>query len=62
LLPLTTGTSRTLLVGQRVLAVGNPFGLDPSLTVGVVRALGRELRSPSGRRIRDVIQTDDRRS
>ena len=58
LLPLTTGTSRTLLVGQRVLAVGNPFGLDHSLTVGVVSALGRELRSPSGRRIRDVIQTD----
>src|SRR5439155_8697065 len=45
-------------VGQRVLAVGNPFGLDHSLTVGVVSALGRELRSPNGRRIRDVIQTD----
>jgi S1-C subfamily serine protease len=41
-----------------VLAVGNPFGLDHSLTVGVVSALGRELRSPNGRRIRDVIQTD----
>jgi len=38
--------------------VGNPFGLDHSLTVGVVSALGRELRSPNGRRIRDVIQTD----
>ncbi len=58
LVPLTRGSSRTLLVGQRVLAVGNPFGLDHSLTVGVVSALGRELRSPSGRRIRDVIQTD----
>jgi S1-C subfamily serine protease len=58
LTPLTRGVSRTLLVGQRVLAVGNPFGLDHSLTVGVVSALGRELRSPSGRRIRDVIQTD----
>ena len=58
LVPLTPGASRTLLVGQRVLAVGNPFGLDHSLTVGVVSALGRELRSPSGRRIRDVIQTD----
>jgi S1-C subfamily serine protease len=56
--PLTLGVSRTLLVGQRVLAVGNPFGLDHSLTVGVVSALGRELRSPSGRRISDVIQTD----
>jgi S1-C subfamily serine protease len=58
LVPLVRGTSRTLAVGQRVLAVGNPFGLDHSLTVGVVSALGRELRSPSGRRIRDVIQTD----
>jgi S1-C subfamily serine protease len=56
--PLTPGVSRSLLVGQRVLAVGNPFGLDHSLTVGVVSALGRELRSPNGRRIRDVIQTD----
>jgi len=58
LAPLTLGTSSTLLVGQRVLAVGNPFGLDHSLTIGVVSALGRELRSPNGRRIRDVIQTD----
>jgi S1-C subfamily serine protease len=58
LVPLTLGASRGLLVGQRVLAVGNPFGLDHSLTVGVVSALGRELQSPSGRRIRDVIQTD----
>jgi S1-C subfamily serine protease len=58
LVPLARGSSRNLLVGQRVLAVGNPFGLDHSLTVGVVSALGRELRSPSGRRIRDVIQTD----
>ncbi len=58
LTPLTPGVSKTLLVGQHVYAVGNPFGLDHSLTTGVVSALGRELRSPSGRRIRDVIQTD----
>jgi S1-C subfamily serine protease len=58
LTPLAPGTSRALLVGQHVYAVGNPFGLDHSLTTGVVSALGRELRSPSGRRIRDVIQTD----
>ena len=58
LVPLVRGASQGLLVGQRVLAVGNPFGLDHSLTVGVVSALGRELRSPNGRRIRDVIQTD----
>jgi len=56
--PLPLGESGGLLVGQRVLAVGNPFGLDQTLTVGVVSALGRELRSPAGRVIRDVIQTD----
>ena len=56
--PLAVGRSRTLVVGQRVLAVGNPFGLDHSLTVGVVSALGRELASPAGRKIKDVIQTD----
>ncbi|HKY31755.1 MAG TPA: trypsin-like peptidase domain-containing protein [Candidatus Polarisedimenticolia bacterium] len=56
--PLPLGSSRDLAVGQTVLALGNPFGLDHSLTVGVVSAVGRELRSPSGRTIRDVIQTD----
>ena len=58
LAPLPLGSARTLLVGQRVYAVGNPFGLDHSLTIGVVSALGRELRAPNGRRIGDVIQTD----
>ncbi|HKQ61791.1 MAG TPA: trypsin-like peptidase domain-containing protein, partial [Candidatus Polarisedimenticolaceae bacterium] len=58
LVPLSLGRSDNLAVGQRVLAVGNPFGLDRSLTVGVVSALGRELQSPAGRVIRDVIQTD----
>jgi S1-C subfamily serine protease len=58
LVPLTPGSSGDLMVGQKVLAVGNPFGLDQTLTVGVVSALGRELRSPTGRVIRDVIQTD----
>ena len=56
--PLSVGRSRDLVVGQRVMAIGNPFGLDQTLTVGVVSALGRELRSPGGRQIRDLIQTD----
>ncbi len=58
LVPLDVGASRGLVVGQRVLAIGNPFGLDQTLTVGVVSALGRELTSPSGRTIHDVVQTD----
>ncbi len=58
LVTLDLGRSERLLVGQRVLALGNPFGLDQTLTVGVVSALGRELASPAGRVIRDVIQTD----
>lgn len=56
--PIAVGRSLDLQVGQRVLAIGNPFGLDHSLTIGVVSALGRELTSPGGRQIRDVIQTD----
>jgi S1-C subfamily serine protease len=58
MVPLDTGRSGDLMVGRTVLAVGNPFGLDQTLTVGVISALGRELRSPAGRTIRDVIQTD----
>lgn len=55
---LPLGDSSELSVGRKVLAIGNPFGLDTTLTVGVVSALGREIRSPSNRRIRGVIQTD----
>lgn len=58
LFPIAVGSSRDLQVGQRVLAVGNPFGLDHTLTVGVVSALGRELPAEGNRTIRDVIQTD----
>jgi S1-C subfamily serine protease len=58
LVPLQVGRSEDLVVGQRVLAIGNPFGLDQTLTIGIVSALGRELQSPSGRMIRDVVQTD----
>jgi S1-C subfamily serine protease len=56
--PIRLGSSAGLLVGQRVLAIGNPFGLDHTLTIGVVSALGRELASPGGLPIRDVVQTD----
>ena len=58
LVPLSPGRSDDLLVGQKVLAVGNPFGLDQTLTVGVISALGRELQAPNNRTIQDVIQTD----
>ncbi len=52
------GTSKSLLVGQKVLAIGNPFGLERTLTVGVVSSIGRDLRAPDGRVIKGVIQTD----
>jgi S1-C subfamily serine protease len=58
LLPLPVGQSATLKVGQKVLAIGNPFGLDQTLTTGVISGLGREIKSVSGRSIFDVIQTD----
>ena len=58
LFPLVTGSSAELAVGQKVLALGNPFGLDHTLTTGVVSAIGRDLQSPSGRTIQGVIQTD----
>jgi S1-C subfamily serine protease len=56
--PLQVGDSSLLEVGRKVIAIGNPFGLDTTLTVGVVSALGREIDSVSRRKIRDVIQTD----
>ncbi|HEX5684330.1 MAG TPA: trypsin-like peptidase domain-containing protein [Ideonella sp.] len=55
---LPIGTSRDLQVGQRVFALGNPFGLDQTLTTGIVSALGREIESATRRMIRGVIQTD----
>tara|TARA_B100001540_G_C15807269_1_gene642659 strand:+ start:1761 stop:2831 length:1071 start_codon:yes stop_codon:yes gene_type:complete len=55
---LPLGDSSELTVGRKVLAIGNPFGLDTTLTTGVVSALGREIQAPSNRRIRGVIQTD----
>jgi S1-C subfamily serine protease len=56
--PLKLGTSDGLRVGQRVLAIGNPFGLDQTLTTGVISGLGREIEGVSGRTIQGVIQTD----
>jgi S1-C subfamily serine protease len=58
LFPVDLGDSSQLEVGRKVIAIGNPFGLDTTLTVGVVSALGREINSVTRRRIRDVIQTD----
>src|SRR5262249_30687888 len=55
--PIAVGTSHDLQVGQKTFAIGNPFGLDHSLTTGIVSALGREIDSANGRPIRGVIQT-----
>ena len=56
--PIQVGTSTGLRVGQGSLAIGNPFGLDHTLTTGVISGIGREVKSPIGRPISNVIQTD----
>jgi S1-C subfamily serine protease len=58
LVPLKIGTSADLQVGQKVFAIGNPFGLDHTLTTGIVSALGRTIQSVTNRPIDNVIQTD----
>lgn len=58
LYPIDVGTSAGLKVGQLAMAIGNPFGLDHSLTAGVISGLGREVKSPIGRPISNVIQSD----
>jgi S1-C subfamily serine protease len=56
--PIPLGDSETLLVGQKVFAIGNPFGLDHTITSGIVSALDREITAVTGRTIQGVIQTD----
>lgn len=56
--PVTVGSSKDLLVGQAALAIGNPFGLDHSLSKGIISALGRKINGIGGVKIHDMIQTD----
>ena len=56
--PIALGEAENLLVGQKVFAIGNPFGLDHTITSGIISALGREITAITGRTIRNVIQTD----
>jgi S1-C subfamily serine protease len=56
--PIAVGTSKDLQVGQKVYAIGNPFGLDQTLTAGIISALNREIESVTQRTIRGMIQTD----
>ena len=56
--PLPVADSDALRVGQFVIAIGNPFGLESTLTLGIISALGRVIESPNGRFIGEAIQTD----
>jgi S1-C subfamily serine protease len=58
LVPVSWGDSTRLQVGMRVFAIGNPFGLERTLTTGIVSSLNRTLRAENGRLIRGIIQTD----
>ena len=56
--PVSFGTSNDLRVGQRVFAIGNPFGLERTLTTGIISSLNRSLPTRTGRTIKSIIQTD----
>ncbi len=56
--PIPLGSSQDLQVGQKVLAIGNPFGLGETLTTGIISSLGRSIRSEDGSFMEDLIQTD----
>lgn len=58
LFPMVLGDSSRLLVGQKIMAIGNPFGLERTLSTGVVSSLDRSLRAKNGRMIKGIIQTD----
>ena len=58
LFPVSFSDSRTLKVGQRIYAIGNPFGLERTMTVGIVSSLDRTLRSKTGRLMKGIIQLD----
>jgi S1-C subfamily serine protease len=58
LVPLAWGDSNRLLVGLRVYAIGNPFGLERTMTTGIVSSLNRSLRTENNRMVRGIIQTD----
>ncbi|HOI45119.1 MAG TPA: trypsin-like peptidase domain-containing protein, partial [Candidatus Aminicenantes bacterium] len=58
LFPVRAGSSKDLQVGQKVIAIGNPFGFDHTVTTGIVSAVGRSILGAGGVTIRDMIQTD----
>lgn len=58
LVPVPIGNSSTLRVGQKIFAIGNPFGLERTLTIGIVSSLERTLRSKTGRLMKNIIQID----
>lgn len=58
LIPVLRGNYENLKVGHKAIAIGNPFGLDQTMTTGIISALGREIKSVGGKIIQNVIQTD----